>query len=79
MLAAASGVQPQPALVDSRTAELLSGLVRSLELLRSLGALQVLEAIGDKPARRILGRLGEGAPASHFLSLPAHQNRYLGT
>ena len=31
MLAAASGVQPQPALVDSRTAELLSGLVRSLE------------------------------------------------
>jgi trigger factor len=30
-LAAASGVEPQPALVDARAAELLSGLVRSLE------------------------------------------------
>jgi trigger factor len=30
-LAAASGVEPQPALVEARTAELLSGLIRSLE------------------------------------------------
>jgi hypothetical protein len=33
------------------------------DLLRSLRALQILEAIGDEPARRVLGRLAEGAPA----------------
>ena len=38
--------------------------VRSPELLRSLRALQILEAIGDEPARRVLGRLAAGAPAS---------------
>jgi hypothetical protein len=34
------------------------------ELLRSLRALQVLEAIGDEPARQVLSRLAEGASAS---------------
>jgi hypothetical protein len=38
-------------------------LVRSPELLRSLRALQILEVIGDEPARRVLGRLAEGGPA----------------
>jgi hypothetical protein len=28
--------------------------------------LQILEAIGDEPARRVLARLAEGAPASRF-------------
>jgi hypothetical protein len=41
-------------------------LVRSPELLRSLRALQVLEAIGDEPARHVLGRLADGAPASRL-------------
>ena len=36
-----------------------------LEIERSdLRALQILEAIGDEPALRVLGRLAEGAPAS---------------
>jgi RNA polymerase sigma factor (sigma-70 family) len=39
-------------------------LIRSPDLLRSLRALQVLEGIGDQPARRLLGKLAEGAPAS---------------
>ena len=38
--------------------------VRSPELLRSLRALQILEAIGDEPARHLLGKLAEGAPPS---------------
>jgi hypothetical protein len=38
--------------------------VRSPELLRSLRALQVLEAIGDEGARRVLARLAKGASAS---------------
>jgi WD40 repeat protein len=38
--------------------------IRSPELLRSLRAIQVLEAIGDDSARRLLGGLTEGAPAS---------------
>jgi RNA polymerase sigma factor (sigma-70 family) len=41
-------------------------LVRSPELLRSLRALQILEAIGDAPARRVLDKLAEGAPASRL-------------
>ena len=41
-------------------------LVRSPDLLRSLRALQILEAIGDEPAHRLLGRLAEGAPASRL-------------
>jgi RNA polymerase sigma factor (sigma-70 family) len=40
--------------------------VPSPELLRSLRGLQVLEAIGDEPARRVLGRLAEGPPASRL-------------
>jgi hypothetical protein len=61
------------ALADQPSAEarqrlerILAGprLVRSPELLRSLRALQILETIGDAPARRVLGRLAEGAPAS---------------
>jgi hypothetical protein len=31
-----------------------------------LRALQILEAIGDEPARQILSRLARGAPASRF-------------
>jgi RNA polymerase sigma factor (sigma-70 family) len=41
-------------------------LVRSPDLLRSLRALQTLEAIGGQPARRVLGSLAEGAPASRL-------------
>jgi hypothetical protein len=61
------------ALADKPSAEarqrlerILAGprLVRSSELLRSLRALQILEAIGDEPARQVLSRLAEGAPAS---------------
>jgi RNA polymerase sigma factor (sigma-70 family) len=61
------------ALADKPSAEarrrlerILAGprLVRSPDLLRSLRALQILEAIGDEPSRRVLGRLAEGAPAS---------------
>jgi hypothetical protein len=63
------------ALADKPSAEarkrlerILAGprLVPSPEVLRSLRSLQVLEAIGDEPARRVLARLAEGAPASPF-------------
>jgi RNA polymerase sigma factor (sigma-70 family) len=63
------------ALVDKPSAEarqrleqILAGprLIRSQELLRPLRALQILEAIGDEPARQLLGKLAEGAPASRF-------------
>jgi RNA polymerase sigma factor (sigma-70 family) len=49
-----------------RIERILAGprLVGSPDLLRSLRALQILEAIGEMPARRLLGRLAEGAPAS---------------
>ncbi len=39
-------------------------LVRAPDLLRSLRAVQTLEAIGDQPARRVLAGLAEGAAAS---------------
>jgi RNA polymerase sigma factor (sigma-70 family) len=63
------------ALADKPSAEarqrlerILAGprLVPAPDLLRSLRALQILEAIGDEPARRELGRLAEGAPASRL-------------
>jgi hypothetical protein len=41
-------------------------LVRSPDLLRSLRSLQILEAIGDEPARRLLVHLAEGPPASRL-------------
>jgi RNA polymerase sigma factor (sigma-70 family) len=40
--------------------------VRSPDLLRSLRSLQILEAIGDEPARRLLVHLAEGPPASRL-------------
>jgi RNA polymerase sigma factor (sigma-70 family) len=40
--------------------------VPSPDLLRSLRALQVLEAVGDQPARRLLGNLAAGAPSSRL-------------
>jgi WD40 repeat protein len=51
-----------------RLEQVLSGprLIPSSELLRSLRALQILEAIGDEPARRVLGRLAKGAPTSRL-------------
>jgi RNA polymerase sigma factor (sigma-70 family) len=51
-----------------RLERILSGprLVRSPELLRSLRALQILEAIADRPARRLLGDLAAGAPSSRL-------------
>jgi hypothetical protein len=61
------------ALADQPSAEARQRLERILsgprpvpppELLRTLRAVQVLEAVGDEPARRVLGRLAEGAPAS---------------
>jgi hypothetical protein len=61
------------ALADKPSAEtrrrlerILNGprLVPSPEVLRSLRAIQILEAIGDEPARKVLARLAEGAPAS---------------
>jgi dipeptidyl aminopeptidase/acylaminoacyl peptidase len=63
------------ALADKPSAEarrrletILAGprLVPSPEFLRSLRALQILEAIGDEPARQVLSRLAEGAPASRL-------------
>jgi hypothetical protein len=63
------------ALADKPSAEarrrlerILSGprLIPPPELLRSLRALQVLEAIGDEPARHVLGRLAEGATDSRL-------------
>jgi RNA polymerase sigma factor (sigma-70 family) len=52
--------------VRQRLERILAGprVVRSPDLLRTLRALQVLEAIGDQPARALLGKLAEGAPAS---------------
>jgi hypothetical protein len=59
------------ALADKPSAEARQRLERILanpraiptpEALRSLRALQTLEAIGDEPARRLLGTLAEGAP-----------------
>jgi WD40 repeat protein len=49
-----------------RLERILAGprLIRSPELLRSLRALRILEAIGDEPARRVLRKLADGAPAS---------------
>jgi hypothetical protein len=49
-----------------RLEQILSGPRRipAPELLRSLRAIQILEAIGDDPARRLLGKLADGAPAS---------------
>jgi hypothetical protein len=49
-----------------RLEQILSGPRRipSPEVLRSLRAIQILEAIGDEPARRVLGKLAEGASAS---------------
>jgi RNA polymerase sigma factor (sigma-70 family) len=51
-----------------RIDRILSGprLIRSPDALRSLRALQVLEAIGDQPARRLLAKLAAGAPASRL-------------
>jgi dipeptidyl aminopeptidase/acylaminoacyl peptidase len=63
------------ALADKPSAEtrrrlerILNGprLVPSPEVLRSLRAIQILEAIGDEPARKVLARLAEGAPASRL-------------
>jgi hypothetical protein len=47
-----------------RLERILAGprLVRSPDLLRSLRALEVLEAIGDGSAHRLLTKLAEGAP-----------------
>jgi RNA polymerase sigma factor (sigma-70 family) len=59
------------ALADKPSAEARQRLERILanpraiptpEALRSLRALQILEAIGDEPARRLLGTLAAGAP-----------------
>ncbi len=49
-----------------RLERILAGprLVPSPDLLRSIRAIQILEAIGDDPARRLLGKLADGAPAS---------------
>jgi RNA polymerase sigma factor (sigma-70 family) len=49
-----------------RLERILAGprVVRAPDLLRSLRALQILEAIGDPPARRLLGTLANGAAAS---------------
>jgi hypothetical protein len=44
----------------------LPRLVPSPEVLRSLPALQILEAIGHMPVRRALGRLAAGAPESRL-------------
>jgi RNA polymerase sigma factor (sigma-70 family) len=54
--------------VRRRLERILAGprLVRSPDQLRSLRALQVLEAIGDQPARRLLGNLAAGAPPSRL-------------
>ncbi len=54
--------------VRQRLERILAGprLVPAPELLRSLRALQILEAIGDQPARQVLARLAEGAPASRL-------------
>ena|ERR1700722_9688287 len=41
-------------------------LVPAPEILRALRALQILEAIGDEPARGVLGKLAVGAPASRL-------------
>jgi hypothetical protein len=51
-----------------RLERILTGprLVPAPEVLRSLRALQILEAIGDEPARRVLRRLAEGAPGSRL-------------
>jgi hypothetical protein len=51
-----------------RIERILAGprLVRSPEVLRSLRALQVMEAIGDQPARVLLGKLAAGAPESRL-------------
>ena len=57
----------QPSAETRRRLErILSGQrpIPSPELLRSLRALQVLEAIGDEPARRVLSKLAEGASGS---------------
>jgi RNA polymerase sigma factor (sigma-70 family) len=54
--------------VRRRLQRLLNGprQVPAPDLLRSLRALQVLEAVGDQPARRLLGKLAEGAPSSRL-------------
>jgi RNA polymerase sigma factor (sigma-70 family) len=54
--------------VRRRLQRLLNGPrpVPSSDLLRCLRALQVLEAIGDQPARRLLGKLAAGAPSSRL-------------
>jgi len=51
-----------------RLERILNGphVIPSPELLRSLRALQILEAIGDEPARRALEKLAEGATASRL-------------
>ncbi len=63
------------ALADKPSAEARKRLERILalprsvplpEALRSLRALQILEAIGDEPARRVLGRLAGGAADSRL-------------
>jgi hypothetical protein len=54
--------------VRRRLQRILAGprLIASPDLLRSLRALQILEAIGDQPARRLIGKLAAGAPPSRL-------------
>jgi RNA polymerase sigma factor (sigma-70 family) len=54
--------------VRRRLERILNGprQIPSPDLLRSLRALQILEAIGDQPARRLLGNLAAGAPSSRL-------------
>jgi WD40 repeat protein len=54
--------------VRRRLERVLAGprVVRAPELLRSLRALEVLEAIGDKPARRVVGDLAAGPPSARL-------------